>query len=111
MDKDDGKPTVGASSFDLEAVEERDLVAKANNHDHEASLRLYRFYDFVKLDRASAIKWLKKSAEDGNPQGQYILGKTYLDDPSQKNLEQAKYWLSKSASNGYAEAKEAIKHL
>ena len=108
MNSAEEQPTTGALSFDLTSAEVSDLTEKAQSGDSAASLRLYRFYDFVKLDRDSALRWLRKSAQDGNPQGQYILGKTYMDDPAVKDQKKAIHWLSQAASNGYPEAQRAL---
>lgn len=111
MSNRDDQPVTGASSFDLEPREERALIARSNGGDNEASLRLYRYYDFVKLDRPTALKWLMKSAKDENPQSQYILAKFLLDDPKLRNVKQGKRWMRRSAQNAYPEAKKALESL
>jgi hypothetical protein len=59
------------------------------------------------------VDFLYAPAEDGNPHGQYQLGKMYLDgnlwvpaDPVK-----ARYWLAKSADQGFARAKRLLEEL
>ncbi len=108
MNHNDEQPTTGALSFYLSDSELSNLKDKARCGDSAASLRLYRFYDFVELDRSLALQWLKKAAQDGSPQGQYILGKTYLNDITVKDRREAVYWLRQSAANGYPEAQAEL---
>jgi len=111
MSSSDNTPMPGVNSLNICEADLVSLIEKAKDGDSGASLRIYRFYDFVKLDRIKAIFWLKKSAEDGNPQAQFILGKIYRDDPAICDLNAGLYWLKKSAKNGYAEAQDELKRL
>ncbi len=108
MNKTTDNPVATASAFYLSHDEEIDLIEKASKNDNEASFKLYQFSSFVKLNKLEAMRWLKKSAQDGNILGQCVLGVIYLDDPEFKNIEEGKHWLRIAAANGCEKAKEKL---
>lgn len=111
LDEKNNKPESTASIFNLSEDEKIDLIEKANRNDSQASFRLYKYYFFSNDSRSDAIQWLKKSAQDGNQQAQHILGIFYLEFLTPKNIEEGKYWLRKSAANGYLPAKEDLEKI
>jgi TPR repeat protein len=63
----------------------------------------------VPKDYAEAAKWLRKSADQGNPTAQCDLGICYFKgDGVQKDRDEAVKWLRKSADQGNARAKKAL---
>ena len=59
------------------------------------------------------VGFLYAPAEDGNPHGQYQLGKMYLEGDLWVGVDpvKARYWLAKSADQGFARAKRLLKEL
>ena len=59
------------------------------------------------------IDFLYAPAEEGNPHGQYQLGKMYLDGDQWVAVDpvKARYWLVKSADQGFARAKRLLEDL
>lgn len=61
------------------------------------------------------VEFLYAPAEDGNPHGQYQLGKMYLDGAGitwvEQDADRARYWLRKSADQGFARAKHLLEKL
>jgi hypothetical protein len=56
------------------------------------------------------VDFLYAPAEQGNPHGQYALGKMYLDGNLwvNANRDKARYWLQRSADQGFARAKTLL---
>lgn len=58
---------------------------------------------------AEAVKWYRKSAEQGNAVAQYNLGNCYYDGNGvPQSYEGAVKWLRKAAEQGVADAKEEL---
>jgi TPR repeat protein len=59
------------------------------------------------------VDFLYAPAEDGNPHGQYQFGKMYLDGNQWVGVDpvKARYWLAKSADQGFARAKRLLEEL
>lgn len=55
----------------------------------------------LKKNDSLAMVWYKKSAESGNVDGMYMMGRSYFD---QKNYTESYSWYGKAASNGDNEA-------
>ena len=55
------------------------LDTLAESGDAVAQRRLARFYDFIKYDNHTALKWYKKGAANGDFWAQLNLGKKYYD--------------------------------
>lgn len=63
----------------------------------------------LKSRHDEAVKWFKKSAEAGNPQGQFWLGSAYHSgEIVGKDIELAKKWLRKAAEQGDDTAKNLL---
>jgi len=82
------------------------LKAKAKAGDSQAQVELGGFYlrgsHGVKKDMAEAVKWFRKSAEQGNAQGQAYFGYAYLQGWTvQKDGVEAAKWFKKSAEQGF----------
>ena len=108
------QPVAGNSDFNLTSEQQKDLLAKANAKDAGASLRLYYYYDFVKMDHPEAMKWLKRAADLNLPKAKYTLGYFYFHfpDESSKDSKAAKYreyWIEEAAKSGDPEAIAALK--
>lgn len=98
----------GNKLFELKNGEIQDLIAKANNGDGDAALRLNKYYDLIKKDREKGLLWLKKAAESGNMVGQHNLAKRYLRD---KNNKTALYWFNEAAKRGDEDSKKYVELL
>jgi hypothetical protein len=63
----------------------------------------------VEKDLTEAVKWYRKSAEQGNDYGQVMLGNCYFQGVGVKeDIEEAFRWFSKSAKQGNEVAKELL---
>ena len=61
---------------------------------------------------AEALKWFRRSAEQGLPEGQYAVGIYYEQGwEVSKDLKEAKKWLEKAAKQGHVKALKALKRL
>jgi hypothetical protein len=70
--------------------------------------------DLWRIDTGTLqIDFLYAPAEEGNPHGQYQLGKMYLDGNQWVAVDpvKARYWLVKSADQGFARAKRLLEAL
>lgn len=70
------------------------LQAAAELDDAMAAYTVGRVLLDLERDREDVYKWFLMSAEGGDPQGQYNLGKLYWED---SNLPKAEEWLAKSS--------------
>lgn len=60
---------------------------------------------FQRTNLSKAVEYYKRSAELGNVEGQYQIGRAYLyGNGVQKNNAQARLWLEKAANNGHQQA-------
>ena len=60
---------------------------------------------FQRKNPTKAVEYYKRSAELGNVEGQYQIGRAYLyGNGVQKNNAQARLWLEKAANNGHQQA-------
>jgi TPR repeat protein len=60
-------------------------------------------------DKNQALVWLKRSAQNGHPAAQHIIGTFYFSgdkvgSPMSLNHSEARRWLQKSSENGYAKS-------
>ena len=55
------------------------------------------------------MKWFRKAADQGNAEGQFLLGNCY--EYRMDNKAEAVKWYKLAAGKGFEEAKEAIKRL
>ena len=86
------------SEAERQAFEE--AKAKAEKGDVSAEYRVGLCYATgrgVSEDKGEAMKWLRKAAELGQPNGQYLLGLFYSKD---KNYPEALKWYRKAAEQG-----------
>ena len=59
----------------------------------------------VSRNHNEAVRWFRKAAEQGSPEGQYNLGLMYRQGLGvQKNEREAEKWLRLAAAQGYAPA-------
>jgi hypothetical protein len=66
----------------------------------------------VKRDPAAAVAWFRKSAAQGDPEGQYNLGVAYdVGDTGISDPAQALIWYRKSAEQGYERAQYNLGHM
>jgi len=62
--------------------------------------------------KIAAIKFLKEKAAEGAPMSQYRLAEKYLKgDGVPMDVEQAKFWLQCSCTNGYADATNLLQKV
>jgi TPR repeat protein len=100
------------SSF-LSNTQVTNLTTTASAGDGDAAFKLYRFYDEIKQDRVSALKWLEKAADSGVVVAQYNMGMDYDGElyPDIVDLKRAKYWFQRAADAGNADAKRKLLEL
>jgi TPR repeat protein len=67
----------------------------------------------VKSNPREAMYCFRKAAKLGHPKAQYIVGMDYIEQPSvslsKRDFDEAAEWLRKSANQGHAKAKKALK--
>jgi uncharacterized protein len=77
------------------------FIAAGNAGNLQAQIQLGKIYlrglSFIKPDKAKAMKWYKKAAEQGDIDAQEILGGLYME---VENYEEALAWSLKSAERG-----------
>ena len=110
-----------------EAQEEIEKLSESG--DAEAQYQLADYYCKIYKNPEKSFELYKQSAEQGNPEAQYAVGKIYLDGPEEvfkklkcptkseiyydgekvvKDPKKAIYWLKKSAEQGYAKAQHEL---
>lgn len=91
-------------------------LEKAQAGDAQAQVAVGCFYwngafGFAK-DAGQAIAWFEKAAQQGNPEGFYILGNHYRPDTGvEKDVQQALHWLGRAIAAGYDKAQEAYQKM
>ena len=87
------------------------LEKAANGGDRSAAFRLFMYYDFGSFNHTVALKWLRKSAEQGYVMAQFDLGYLLVqeDDPDKKR--EGKEWLRKAARGGCARATDVLREI
>ena len=66
----------------------------------------------MKEDKAEGVKWLKKAAEQGDLDAQFLLGVCYSGmDGIKEDKAEARKWLRAAADQGCEEAQEALDEL
>jgi TPR repeat protein len=85
------------------------LTPLANNGSSTAQLVLWRLYVNFSNDCRSGLSWLEKSAQAGNAEAAYELGKQYLrGDCIEANASIALHWFVAADKNDYPEAASRI---
>jgi TPR repeat protein len=107
-----GVVSTNASSF-LTGAQVTNLTQKAQFGDRDAAFKLYLFYNEIKLDRDTSLKWLTKAAECGDAGAQYEIGLAYDGEfyPDLIDMAKAKYWFRRAADNGNIDAKSKLAEL
>lgn len=96
-----GYPVSTGMSYNLANEELFEFRKKSQDGDAEASKKLWLFYEFAVRDNVKAAEWLKKAAEQGLSGAQYNLAFDFSRRGSPRyDLQKAKYWAEKAASNG-----------
>lgn len=79
------------------------LLTKAGKGDVDAQIEVAEYYSGVKKDKAEAMKWYHKAAEQGDAKAQVKLGICYKYG-EEENCNEAVQWFCKAAEQGDAEA-------
>ncbi len=90
------------------------ILATTGNANAQYNLgRWYHDGDhWVDEDKEQAVKWYRKSAEQGNADAQCMLGWCYYNGEGvATDAAEAVKWYRKAAEQGHAEAKDALKGL
>ena len=90
------------------------LSAKQNYSQAQYMLgKIYSIGKGVEPDTLKAISWLKKSVKNGDhPYPKFLLGKLiYESAKTNKELEEAYYWVKTSADQGVGHAKELLEKM
>ena len=101
------KPVTGLESFDISDAERKKLIAEASTNSYSA-FRLFQYYQFVHYDNDAAMKWLRKSAQGGDPVAQYNLGLNLKHRRGYIDLDESKTWFLRSAAQGNEDAKKML---
>lgn len=102
---------MGNKSLVLSAREIEEFQREALRGCPKAALRLYAFYESVRMDYAESLYWLRIAAENDSSVGQYNLGLALRDDADSRNRQRARFWLERSAANGDSLAQELLKEF
>lgn len=66
----------------------------------------------VEQDEVEALKWIRKAAEQGISEAQYVLGACYQNGiVADKNITEAVKWYRKAAAQGHKKAMTALLKL
>ena len=92
------------------------LTARAEAGDAKAQYKLGRRYsvgrDGVERNASEAVKWFRKSAEQGYAPAQFHLAECYTSGVGvAHNSFEALKWLRKAADQGYYEARVILDHV
>ena len=98
-----------------EALSATEPQEQAKDGDATAQYNLGICYyngDGVAVDKAEAVKWLRKAAEKGRPESQTMLGMCYLNGEGvAADKTEAVKWLWKAAEQGYLLAQEELEKI
>ena len=87
------------------------LLIRVMRKPNSPSGTCYQKGEGVRQDYAEAVKWLRKAADQGDADAQYILGLMYMYEKGvpgvPKNSVEAYKWLNLASANGQKEAAEA----
>jgi len=103
-------------TFHLEEMEKEKYKLLADKNNTEAIYKLYTYYHYSSQEFDKATLILKKGAELGNIEFQYMYGvrllrshpasSSFTDD--KEKIKMGKYWLNKAANSGYKLAIEKL---
>jgi hypothetical protein len=102
------RPIAGAQSFDLSDSEIARLSTASEAGSADAAYRLGMYYDFVKLDSASANQYMERSAKLGSVQAQVYLGAKLVQSKDSNQHQEGLTWLKRAASSGDKNAQEIL---
>ncbi len=102
LDDNTKKPSAAKRAEAYSNLDIATLLAKANQGDDAAMRRLSDLY-YAKKDSASGLRWLIKTAEQGDPDSQNDLGWYYENAPP-KNVIAARKWYAKAGEQGFDSA-------
>lgn len=84
-------------------------TSQATNHEDFKTGDLYYYGEGVDQNYATAVKYYRKAADDGNAYAQYKLGTCYWYGLGvSRNEAEAKKWFQKAADQGHADAKQFL---
>ncbi|EGZ4337177.1 sel1 repeat family protein [Salmonella enterica subsp. enterica serovar Texas] len=93
--------------FNLSERDKLNLEKKSKDGDSNASFRLYEYYAFTLNDNNRLMEYLRTAALQGSVIAQYNLGIILSD----KDLEQAIYWMDMAAKNGNINARNKLQEF
>ncbi|HFX0145452.1 TPA: sel1 repeat family protein [Shigella boydii] len=104
-----------AMTDDLSEEKLMKLKYKSQHGDSEASFRLYQYYCFTKNNIDKQLRFLERSASQGNVTAQFNYG-VFLSDTNPTlseyyNLNRAIYWMEFAVNNGNIDAKSKLQEL
>ncbi|ELO1872482.1 sel1 repeat family protein, partial [Escherichia coli] len=104
-----------AMTYDLSEKKLMKLKYKSQHGDSEASFRLYQYYCFTKNNIYKQLRFLERSASQGNVTAQFNYG-VFLSDTNPTlseyyNLNRAIYWMEFAVNNGNIDAKSKLQEL
>lgn len=104
-----------AMTYDLSEEKLMKLKYKSQHGDSEASFRLYQYYCFTKNNIDKQLRFLERSASQGNVTAQFNYG-VFLSDTNPTlseyyNLNRAIYWMEFAVNNGNIDTKSKLQEL
>lgn len=81
------------------------VSAKAKSGNADEAFRLYDYYSLIEPNDEKKIYWIKKAAENGHAEAQFIYANAYC------RGKERLAWLKKSAANGNVKAKEELEKM
>ena len=96
-----------AMTYDLSEEKLMKLKYKSQHGDSEASFRLYQYYCFTKNNIDKQLRFLERSASQGNVTAQFNYG-VFLSDT---NPTLSEYWMEFAVNNGNIDTKSKLQEL
>ncbi|EOJ4603560.1 sel1 repeat family protein [Escherichia coli] len=113
----ENKSVMGSTAMTYDLSEEKlmKLKYKSQHGDSEASFRLYQYYCFTKNNIDKQLRFLERSASQGNVTAQFNYG-VFLSDTNPTlseyyNLNRAIYWMEFAVNNGNIDTKSKLQEL
>jgi hypothetical protein len=102
---------IGGESFAIPDDQIPTFKMNALLGNPEAAHKLTLYYRWFHVNRTDELYWTTIAAENGSPDGEYDLGFVLAEDPSQKNIRRAEFWLNKAKAAGVMLAASLLDEL
>ena len=106
------EPVLLNKGLEMSSAEISEAKISALRGSGADALRLYAYYEIVSVNESESIHWATISAENGFPQGMYVLGfKLSKNAQDKESKVRALYWLMEAKIRGVDLAGGVIKSL